>query len=249
MPYEVAATSTAPALIIYLLDKSSSMNAEVNGVRKIHLVSATLTQVVREMVIRSMKGPVPAPRYRIAIYAYNGQVQDVLGGPRAITDVVERGVPVLEPSGLTNTAKAFAAAEQLIIGERAALRDCPAPLVCHLTDGQYNGDDPLPVVERIKQMAFPDGPVLVENVFFDADALHRPVTDPYEWPGVVSEDDLSGDTAKQLFSMSSPIPASYLNLFSDKGYSLRPDARLMFPGDTPEMIEAAFTMSGMTPTV
>jgi hypothetical protein len=48
--------------------------------------------------------------------------------------------------------------------------------------------------------------------------------------------------------MSSPIPRSYLELFADKGYKMREDARLMFPGDTPEMIEAAFTMSGMTPT-
>lgn len=248
MPYEAAATSSTPALIIYLLDKSYSMSEETNGQRKIDLVARTLMQVAREMVLRSMKGQVPAPRYRLAIFAYNDEVQDVLGGPKAITDVIEIGIPVLKPSGMTDTAKAFAAAEQLLIAERANLRGCPAPLVCHLTDGQYNGDDPLPVVERIRQLTFPDGPVLVENVFFDAQALRKPVDDPYSWPGVTSAEDLNGDTARHLFDMSSPIPGSYLDLFSDKGYTLRPDAKLMFPGETPEMIEAAFTMSGMTPT-
>src|SRR5262249_43964274 len=104
-----------------------------------------------------------------------------------------------------------------------------------------------PVVERIRQMTFPDGAVLVENIFFDADALDPPVTDPYDWTGVTSASQLATTTAQQLFEMSSTVPDSYIQLFTDRGYSLKPGARLMFPGDTPEMVEAAFTMSGMTP--
>ena len=249
MPYKISATSSTPALIIYLLDMSSSMSSEIAGQRKIDLVSRTLMQVAREMVLRSMKGTLPAPRYRLAIYAYNNTIRDVLEGPQPITKVIEVGIPVLKPSGLTYTAKAFEAAEQLLIAERGNLRNCPAPLVCHLTDGESNGDDPLPVVERIKQMTFADGAVLVENVFFDANALNNPVNDPFEWSGVTSVNDLRTETARTLFNMSSTIPRSYLDLFADKGYSMHPAARLMFPGDTPEMIEAAFTMSGMTPTV
>jgi uncharacterized protein YegL len=248
MPYDTVATRNTPALIIYLLDMSSSMSEEIDGQRKIDMVSKTLMQVVREMVRRSMKGTSPAPRYHVAMFAYNDSVRDVLGGRRPITDVLEIGIPKMQPSGRTNTAAAFASAERLLIAERASLRDCPAPLVCHLTDGDYTHDDPLPIAERLQQMTFPDGAVLVENIFFSADALRRPVADPYDWPGVAAADELASEQARHLFQMSSPIPASYLRLFSDLGYSVRPQARLLFPGDTPEMMEAAFTMSGMTMT-
>jgi hypothetical protein len=73
------------------------------------------------------------------------------------------------------------------------------------------------------------------------------VADPYRWTGLTSASQLATTTAKRLFEMSSPVPDSYLQLFSDRGYSVQRGARMMFPGDTPEMVEAAFTMSGMTP--
>jgi hypothetical protein len=247
MPYEKTATTATPALIIYLLDMSSSMESQIGGRRKIDVVSDTLYQVVREIVVRSTKGRAPAPRYRVAIFVYNDQPRDVLGGPMPITEVIKVGVPAMNPSGVTNTAAAFEAAEQLLITERSGLAGCPAPLVCHLTDGAYTGSDPLPVVERIRQMTFPDGAVLVENIFFDGGALRRPIDDPYAWSGVASPDELTTETARRLFAMSSPIPTTYRELFADRGYTMSQQARLMFPGDTPEIMEAAFTMSGMTP--
>jgi hypothetical protein len=228
---------------------SASMADEIDGSRKIDVVTESLMQVVREMVVRSSRGSQPRPRYRVAIYAYNDSVRDVLGGPRPITDLMHIGVPAMDPSGLTDTALAFAEAERLLIAESGALRDCPAPLVCHLTDGEFTGDDPSSVAARIRSMQFPDGAVLVENIFFDAEALRQPIVDPYTWRGVTSASELTSDTAKLLFEMSSPTPASFHQLFSDRGYHIDPGARLLFPGDTPEIMEAAFTMSGITPTV
>lgn len=248
MPYDTPATSRTPALIIYLLDMSGSMQAEIEGVRKIDLVSSTLMHVGRQMVLRAMKGSQPAPRYRVAIFSYNDQPKDLFGGAVSIMQFVETGVPVMKPGGITNTAAAFEAAEQLLIKERTNLHNCPAPLVCHLTDGKATGTDPEPVATRIRQMRFPDGHVLVENIFFDADALVDKVDDPYAWNGVSSEGQLSSDTARKLMRMSSPIPASYLEQFGDRGYAMDSNSFLLFPGDTPEMIEMAFTMSGMTPT-
>jgi len=247
MPYQTMATKKTPALIVYLLDMSLSMGSQIHGRRKVDLITDALMSVVREMVRRSTKGSTPSPRYRVAIYAYNDQVRDVLGGPRPITELLEIGVPQLKPSGQTDTAGAFRKAEELLIQERANLRNCPAPLVCHLTDGAYNTQNPAPIVERIRQMTFPDGAVLVENIFFDAAALNPPVADPYRWTGVTSAAQLATPTARHLFEMSSPVPDSYLELFRDRGYAVRAGARMMFPGDTPEMVEAAFTMSGMTP--
>jgi hypothetical protein len=246
--YTVSATKNTPALIIYLLDMSYSMSAELDGSMKGDLVSKTLMHTAREMVLRSMKGTLPSPRYRVAIYVYNDEVRDVLNGPRLITELIEIGIPAMKPSGKTDTAAAFEAAERLLISEASNLYDCPAPLVCHLTDGEYTGSDPLPIVQRIQQITFPDGAALIENVIFDDNALCSRVTNPYKWGGVTAIDDLTNDNARHLFEMSSPIPQSYLSLFADRGYEMRSNARLLFPGGTPEMIEAAFTMSGMTPT-
>ena len=249
MPYEKTATKASPALIIYLLDMSHSMSAEINGQRKIDVVTDMLMQVAREMVIRSNRGTTPSPRYRVAIYAYNDQVRDVLNGPMPITELMQVGVPQMNPSGLTDTAAAFEQAERLLIAERGNLENCPAPLVCHLTDGASTGADPRPVVDRIRSMTFPDGAVLVENIFFDAGALARQIDDPYVWSGVTSPAELMTETAQRLFEMSSPIPPSFLGLFADRGYNMDTRARLLFPGETPEIVEAAFTMSGITPTV
>jgi hypothetical protein len=253
MPHETVATQATPALVIYLLDMSVSMNDAVDeeseeaSETKGELVTRTLTRAIREMVRRSTRGTQPLSRYKVAAFAYNGEVHDVFGGARPITEIIQIGVPVMKAAGTTDTAKAFEHAEQLLIGMHGELRDCPAPLICHFTDGAYTDASPLPVAERIRQLTFPDGPVLIENIFFDSGALAKPVTDPYTWPGILSRDDLASTYAYELYEMSSVIPDSYLRLFGERGYAMQPGARLFFPGDNPDMVEAAFTMSGMTP--
>jgi len=253
MPYETVATQATPALVIYLLDMSVSMNdavdeeAEAPTETKTELVTRTLTRAIREMVRRSTRGTQPLARYRVAAYAYNSEIHDVFGGARPITDIVQIGVPVMEASGTTDTAMAFEHAEKLLISLYGDLQKSPAPLICHFTDGAFTEDSPLPVAQRIQQMAFPDGPPLIENIFFDHGALATPVTDPYKWPGILAKDELASTYAYDLYEMSSVIPDSYLRLFTERGYAMTPGARLFFPGDNSEMVEAAFTMSGMTP--
>jgi uncharacterized protein YegL len=248
MPYEIKATSDTPALIIYLLDMSSSMGEMYNGEPKIDIVSQIVRMIAREMVQRSMKGTRPAARYRVAIIAYNNEVHDIFQGAIPIDKFMQQGIPVMKPSGRTATALAFQAAEELLKKEwHNIYSGRPAPLICHMTDGEYTEDDPLPIARRIMQMETRDGYVLIENIFWDSQALPNPV-DPYRWPGIASESQLASDTAKHLFRMSSPIPDSYRELFADRGYNISPNARLFFPGDTPEIVEAGFVMSTMTPT-
>lgn len=257
MAYEAKATQAGPALVIYLLDMSVSMldpavetePYDPSAPTKMDVMTKAIMRVIREMVRRSTKGTTASPRYRVAMFAYNDEVRDVFGGARPITEIAEIGVPVLQPNNTTNTAEAFLAAEKLLISMRGELRKSPAPLICHFTDGAFTSDHPRPIVERIQQLTFPDGPVLVENVYFDGEALAEPIEDIYAWPGVSSVDQLASSYARDLYHMSSVIPPSYLELFAERGYKMQPGSRLLFPGDTPEMLEAAFTMSGMTPTV
>jgi hypothetical protein len=248
MFYSNEATKKTPALIIYLLDMSISMSDKVGDVTKSELVSQTLVNVVREMVRRSTKGNHTSPRYHIAAFAYNDEVYDVFGGVKTVTEVLEIGVPVMSPDGRTDTAKAFERAERLLHEYAGRLDGCPAPMVCHLTDGLYTAEDPRPIVNRIKGMTFPDGPVLVENVLFDDSATHEQIDDLHKWRGISSAAQLASTYATDLYEMSSAIPESYHGNLADRGYQLDPQARLFFPGNTPEMVEIAFTTSSLTKT-
>ena len=167
MNYAKQATAKSPALVIYLLDTSSSMATPMNGFLKdggtrIAVVREAIDQVLRRMVSRSTKGLTISPRYHIAMAAYNHVVQPVTGkGPESVDQIASRGVPRLTSEGLTFTAQAFEWAEKLLIRELPGRANHPAPLICHMTDGEFNGDaDPEPVVRRITRLSNQDGPVL-----------------------------------------------------------------------------------------
>lgn len=248
MPYTIPATSKTPALIIYLLDVSGSMGEDLGGKPKIEVVSDALHQVAVRMVQRSTKGTTVAPRYKVAMYAYSSQVTDLLGGIKTVAELAQMGVPRLQPMDATDTAAAFREAERLLQAQIGNLQDCPAPLVCHMTDGEYNsGGDPEPIARRIMQMAIPDGNVLIENIFVTDKALTQPISDPKNWQGVTDEMPLASPYAETLMRMSSQIPTTYASVMAEMGYRLSPGARMLFPGNTPEIVELGFSMSGATP--
>ena len=247
MAYEILATSRTPAVIIYLLDVSASMTQPLGEKRRIDIVTGALATTLRQMVFRSTKGKLVAPRYTIAMYAYSDKVYDLLGGIKTITDVAAFGVPELSPLRTTDTAKAFLAAERLLQKELQSLQDCPAPVICHMTDGEYTGDDPAPVVRRIIEMRVPDGNVLVENIFLSSRVLPKPIKDPFNWPGILSSTKLSNEYASKLRDISSPVPASYRAMMMENNYHLDPNAVMMLPGMTPELVAMGFQMSAATP--
>jgi hypothetical protein len=243
--YKIPATSKTPALIIYLLDVSASMQQDCGGKTRIDVVTEALQKVAVKMVQRSTKGTIVSPRYRVAMFAYSSQVIDLLGGVKTIEELAKMGVPKLTTLDMTDTAAAFAEAEKLLKAELPNLQDCPAPLVCHMTDGEYNGPDPMPVAKRIMAMSVPDGNVLVENIYVTTSGLNIP--DVNSWPGVSSESELPDRYSPTLFQMSSPIPESYRSVMREFGYQLEDGARMFFPGDQPDLVELGFAMSGATP--
>jgi hypothetical protein len=250
MPYTVEASSASPALIIYLLDVSRSMNELLDGTPRITRVNQAIEKVLVRMARLSLRGDRIAPRYRLAMIAYSDTPMDILGGVRPINEVVELGKPVLQTVNATNTHDAFVAARDILRDEIPRARGLtrrPAPMVCHLTDGQFTGDDPEPVAHEIMGMATDDGPVLVENVFIGSDLLERPVADISAWGGVASQDELSSAYAKKLFAMSSELPDSYAATMAREGYAMRAGARMLIPGVSRELIELAFAMSRATP--
>jgi len=247
MPYEILATSPTPALIIYLLDVSASMTQPLGNKRRIDIVMDALGAALRQMVFRSTKGSRVAPRYRLAMYAYSDHVYDLLNGVKTVDQVAQLGVPELSTMRSTDTARGFAQVEKLLQAELPNLAHCPAPLVCHMTDGEYTGADPEPVVRQIAGMHTPDGNVLVENIFISDNVLSETIKDSNTWKGVLPNTQLNTDYARKLRSMSSLLPASYQVMLAETGYAISSGAAMMLPGNTPELVELGFVMSMSTP--
>jgi hypothetical protein len=147
----------------------------------------------------------------------------------------------------TETAAAFAQAEKLLQAELPNLRTCPAPLVCHMTDGEYTGVDPESIAKRIMGMSVPDGNVLVENIFISDKILPQPIGDPSKWPGILPDTKLNNDYARKLRAVSSPVPASYKAMMLENGYQLADGALMLLPGMSPELVAMGFQMSAATP--
>jgi hypothetical protein len=247
MSYQVLATAKTPSLVIYLLDVSASMTQTLGGRRRIDVVTDALGAALRQMVFRSTKGGRLSPRYRIAMLAYSDHVYDLLDGIKTIAEVAHMGVPELSPLRTTDSAKAFVQAERMLESELPNLLYGPAPLVCHMTDGEYTAADPEPVARRIMEMSVGDGNVLVENIFISDKVLDEPVRDPHKWSGIHSHTTLASDYAEKLKSMSSPIPESYRQMMQENNYSLTPGALMLLPGISPELVAMGFQMSAATP--
>jgi hypothetical protein len=246
MPYEILATSQTPALIIYLLDVSASMGQPLGSKRRIDVVTDALTAALREMVFRSTKGSLLHPRYRLAVLAYSDHVYDVYGGIKTVDQAAVMGVPELSPLRTTDTARAFEQAEKLLRSELASLHSCPTPLICHMTDGEYTGEDPEPAVSRIRQLAVPDGHVLVENIFISEKVLNQPILNLAQWPGILSDTPLQNEYACKLRALSSPVPESYRLMMLENNYHLTRGAVMLFPGTNPELVTMGFQMSHAT---
>jgi hypothetical protein len=251
MSYSNKATAKTPAHVIFLIDISGSMLQSCNGQPRISVVSQALTEVIFQMVDMSTKvvgvQPEIRPRFKVAILGYNEQVYDPYSGFVSIDKLAEIGVPIFRPEGETNTFAGFQAVERLLNGITSQFgNDWPAPLICHLTDGEYNqGNSPLALAERIKGRQTPDGPILIENIFVSDSALRYPIGAVETWQGIRSETDLVGSYAVELYRMSSEVPLPYLETIRYWGFgNMQPGSRLMFPGNNPDLIKTALVTTG-----
>jgi uncharacterized protein YegL len=246
--YAAVATGRTPALLIYLIDISGSMGEKFEASTRIDYVNRALQSLLQRMVQRSTRGEIISPRYRLAMAAYSDSVIDMLGGILDITEVAAKGNPVLSPTNTTETSVAFEWARDILRAELPQMRGKPAPMVCHLTDGQFTGADPEPIVREIMQMSNDDGHVLIENIFVGPNLTASQIADVERWPGITQVAELQNTYAKKLYAMSSSLPASYAEVIAREGYGLQTGCRMLIPGSDSNLIELAFTMSGATPT-
>lgn len=246
MAYELPATSSTPALIVFLIDLSISMNTHLGEKTRLQVVADALGGAIRQMVFRSTKGRVVSPRYRLALVGYSSSPVNFFDGVLTVDEVAQRGIPPLHTQRFTRTAEGFSKVREILEAELPNLQDCPAPLVCHMTDGQFTGPDPEPVVRAIQEMSVADGNVLVENVFMSDKVLTEPITEPYEWEGIMPTTPLASSYAEKLRSMSSTLPESYREMMQEEGYTIEQGAKMMLPGNSVELVAMAFQMASAT---
>jgi len=200
------------------------------------------------MVFRSTKGSRISSRYRIAVLTYSDQVSDVLGGIKTIEEVARAGFsPQLVPDTFSDAAEAFKYAEKILQDELPHMEKCPAPLVCHMTDGFHTGEDPEPIAKRIMEMSVPDGNVIVENIFISDNIIEQNIVNAKNWGGIRSSDVLDNEIAIKLSRMSSVIPESYRATMNESGYAIKAGALMMLPGMNPGLVSLGFQMSAATP--
>jgi uncharacterized protein YegL len=247
MSYTVLATAKTPALIIYLLDCSGSMSEKLDGQTKIEHLNDALYKVLVRMVQRSTKGETVSPRYRVAMISYSDQPRDILGGIKPIDEVVKKGRPKLSAGGVTDTAAAFSLARDLLKHELPQISAHPAPMICHLTDGQFTGGDPESIAQEIMQLSNQDGNVLVENIFVAPNLTRQPIANSESWPGISDAAELRDSYAVKLFNMSSSLPDSYAEVVRQDNYSLQAGCKMLIPATSRDLVELAFAMSGATP--
>lgn len=252
MPHENPATSATPARIAFVIDKSGSMgDVLATGERKIDLVSMAMRVALGEIVGASSgeQGVVKA-KYQVAMFLYSSTVEDVHTGFQPISEPEYRKFPKkVAPANSTHTSEALEAVRDLLKAELPIGEEDPAPVVCHLTDGEYtNGVDPSPIAREIMDMEVGDGNLLSLNIFISDGVLANPLPeDIKEWKGVTSSEDLSNNQyARTLFEMSSPLPESFREELEKRGYQIQSGARMLFPGANPEMIHLGFAAATST---
>jgi uncharacterized protein YegL len=244
--YTEPATTLTPALIVYLIDASDSMNDPCGETTKIDMVNKALRATIKDMVRRSMRDGVVQRRYKLAILAYSTKVIDVLSGIRDLPELLRTGVPELSAGGVTDTAAGFEKVEELLKENLPQFQHSPAPLVCHLTDGVFTTIDPAPVVGRIQTMSVSDGNVLVENVYVADNMLRRQVHNWEQWAGVLRESELVDDYARYLCNLSSRLPETYRQNINNYGYHLQSGAAMFFPGANSDLVRLAFVITAAT---
>lgn len=250
--YTQPATRLTPALVIYLIDASDSMNEPCGPTlptTKIELVNQALREAIKGLVLHSMRDNKVQPRYHIAMFAYSTTVLDILHGIRTLPDLMGAGGPPDLSAGgyTTDTAAGFTMVEHILQKHLRVYQHCPAPLVCHLTDALCTTQDPSPIVQRIRAMSVDDGSVLVENVLIVEEMLRKPPRNWQQWSGVLKEKDLTDEYAKRLYALSSSLPESYRqNINKSANYRLQKGAALFFPGIHSELIRLALAASSAT---
>lgn len=246
--YRAAISRADPTLIVFLLDRSGSMDSPyASGLTRAGYLARTVDRALYELAVRCSRPDGVRDYFHIACLGYgDGKVSNALpegtgGGewtpisriaaaPARVEDLPSGGreprwiEPVAE--GDTPMAAAFEAACRL------AARWCDAhprsypPTVINVSDGEPTDGDPRPAAEVLGNLHTEDGDILVFNLHVGSGGGE--VAFP-------SEDSRLDAHGRLLFSMSSRFPPHLLARAAESGFSVGPESRFFAYGAGAEL--------------
>lgn len=254
MSYSAEISRQNPACIVFLVDQSSSMAKPFGAQpekRKSEGVADAINRLLYTLCIRCAQGKDIREWFNVGVIGYGRGVKSALGGDLEGRGLVRIGKIANNPlrkesrvkqisdgagglikqtvefpvwfdpiaEGKTPMGDALTMARQWISGYLQEHPDCFPPIVINLTDGGADpGQDPVKEAKALREMKSSDGEVLLFNIHMSGR------TDPaIMFPA--DESSLPDDFARQLFSMSSLLPESFVDVANSEGFSVTDTSR------------------------
>jgi len=105
------------------------------------------------------------------------------------------------------------------------------PLIFNITDGEASDGDPREPAARLRSLETEDGAAMLFNVHLSS--IEEP---PVHYPSTPRG--LPDDYARQLYEMSSIMPASFRERFAEEGYKVEENARaFVFNADIGDVVQ------------
>jgi hypothetical protein len=254
MSYTAEISRSRPSCFVFLIDQSASMLDEIRSgelvQRKADVVADALNRLLRELTIKCAKEGGVRDYFHVAVVGYGISVGSAYGGALAGRDLVPLSevadnparvedrvkkvpdgagglveqatkFPVwVEPVGYHGTPmrQALEHAHRLIDGFLTLHSDCFPPVVLNLTDGESTDGDPSSAAAAVRELSSSDGNVLLFNLHVSS-ADGKPINFPD------SSTSLADDYARQLFAMSSLLPAHMCGYASQQGFVVSDESR------------------------
>jgi hypothetical protein len=237
------ATRATPGNVVYVFDVSWSMQRPLAGRRRIDWAIDCFRAHLDRLRRLSRRSGVVEDRYRIAALAYSDSVFDLLGGLQPLS-VVPETPPVVELHTATRTAAAFEYAAEIVAPSSPS---SPIPLVLHFTDGSpTDGADTL---ARARDLTSGETATLVHVCCADLPEWMA-VTRARDWHGVTRDPRNALPHLRRLAETASPLADPYRQLLRNEGFTLVPDAVMVFPVRFSEMVQhiAPPTTDRLTPS-
>lgn len=247
--YRASISRNDPTLIIFLLDRSESMDTNyANGQSRAAYLARTVDKALYELAVRCSRPDGVRDYFHVACLGYgNGAVrsafQSGVGGgdwspisriaasPARLEDLPGGGK---EPRWIDPVAKgdtpmvaAFTEACRLAAGWCDAHPRSYPPTVINISDGEATDGDPSRAAEVLRSLHTDDGDILLFNLHVGSGGGAE-----VAYP---ADDRRLDEHGRLLFSISSRFPPHLLPRARDAGYGVGPDSRFFAYGAGAEL--------------
>jgi hypothetical protein len=254
MAYAAEISRSNPSCFVFLVDQSASMLDELREgeiiKRKADVVADALNRLLYELTIKCAKEGGVRDYFHVSVVGYGVSVGSAYSGaligrdmvplsevaenPARIEDRIKKvpdgagglveqptKFPVwIDPVGNHGTPmrQALEHAHRLVDGFLTLHSDCFPPVILNLTDGESTDGDPSNAATSLRDLASSDGNCLLFNLHVSS-VGGKSITFPD------SDRDLVDDYARQLFAMSSLLPAHMRSYAGQQGFAVSDASR------------------------